>query len=110
MGFTMSGLGMSSLGMSSMGPSASAMGRADEDERRKRLENILGLLKRKPGRVSPKGIVDLCTREGVPVTQEKNLLTVELGTEAVCDVRIRIHEARAKGISVLTCLSDSAKE
>lgn len=81
MGITMSGLGMSSLGLT-----ASAMGRADEEERRRRLESIISTLKSKPGRVSPKGIMDLCNKEGLEVEQEKTGLLLMIGTEGMCEV------------------------
>src|SRR5689334_8517248 len=62
MGISMSGLGMSSLGMS-----ASAMGRADEAERSRRLQNILEVVGGKPGRVSEDGLLALCKKLGVSV-------------------------------------------
>lgn len=81
MGITMSGMGISSLGLT-----ASAMGRADEEERRRRLEVIISTLKAKPGRVSPKGILDLCHKEGLEVEQEKAALVLMIGTEGMCEV------------------------
>ncbi|KAF9700688.1 hypothetical protein EKO04_001294 [Ascochyta lentis] len=55
-------ISLSQLGM----PSASAMGRADEAERTRRLHNIIEILKQKPGRVSEENVLALCTRLGVP--------------------------------------------
>jgi hypothetical protein len=70
MGISLSGLGMSSLGMS-----ASAMGRADEAEQFRRLQNIATTLKGRPGRVSKKGIEDLCEQEGITVELETSRRT-----------------------------------
>ncbi|KAJ4347436.1 hypothetical protein N0V95_005438 [Ascochyta clinopodiicola] len=55
-------ISLSQLGM----PSASAMGRADEAERTRRLHNIIETLKQKPGRVSEENVLALCTRLGIP--------------------------------------------
>ncbi|KZM23715.1 uncharacterized protein EKO05_0005688 [Ascochyta rabiei] len=55
-------ISLSQLGM----PSASAMGRADEAERTRRLHNIIDTLKQKPGRVSEENVLALCARLGVP--------------------------------------------
>ncbi|OAL06393.1 hypothetical protein IQ06DRAFT_290339 [Phaeosphaeriaceae sp. SRC1lsM3a] len=92
MGISMSGLGMSSLGMS-----ASAMGRADEAERSRRLRNILEVVGAKPGRVSEEGLLALCKKLGVSV--EKNTDPAEahswmllIGDEAVCDITFKNDE------------------
>lgn len=92
MGISMSGLGMSSLGMS-----ASAMGRADEAERSRRLQNILEVVGAKPGRVSEEGLLALCKKLGVSV--EKNTDPAEdhswmllIGDEAVCDITFKNDE------------------
>ena len=61
MGITMSGLGMSSLGMSE-----SAMGRADEAERSRRLREIIDIIGKKPGRVSEQGLLALCKKMDIP--------------------------------------------
>ncbi|KAH8725001.1 mediator of RNA polymerase II transcription subunit 1-domain-containing protein [Phaeosphaeriaceae sp. PMI808] len=84
MGISMSGLGMSSLGMS-----ASAMGRADEAERGRRLHMILDLVGAKPGRVSEEGLLALCKKLGVSVeknTAEAHSWMLLIGDEAVCDI------------------------
>ena len=86
MGISMSGMGMSSLGLS-----ASAIGRADEDERRRRLETIIATLKTKPGRVGEEGIIGLCKKEGLEVMREPNpdgtvMLMLMIGSESMCDV------------------------
>ncbi|KAF2243953.1 hypothetical protein BU26DRAFT_523499 [Trematosphaeria pertusa] len=89
MGISMSGLGMSQLGLS-----ASQMGRADEDERRRRLESIITMLKGKPGRVSAENITALCGKEGIVVDHEESTdksnvtLTLVIGNEAMCDIAI----------------------
>jgi len=90
MGISMSGLGMSSLGMS-----ASAMGRADEAERSRRLQNILEVVGGKPGRVSEEGLLALCKRLGVSVeknTAEAHSWMLLIGDEAVCDVTFKNDE------------------
>lgn len=90
MGISMSGMGMSSLGLS-----ASAMGRADEDERRRRLENIIATLKTKPGRVGEEGIIGLCKKEGLDVEREELpggvvMLALVIGSEVMCDVSLTL--------------------
>ena len=84
MGISMSGLGMSSLGMT-----ASAMGRADEAERSRRLQSILEVVGAKPGRVSENGMLALCKRLGVQVDKnsaEAHSWMLLIGDEAVCDI------------------------
>lgn len=95
MGITMSGLGMSGLGMSSLGMSASAMGRADEAERSRRLQNILEVVGAKPGRVSEDGLLALCKKLGVQVeknTAEAHSWMLLIGDEAVCDITFKNDE------------------
>lgn len=90
MGISMSGLGMSSLGMS-----ASAMGRADEAERTRRLQNILEIVGSKPGRVSEEGLLALCKRLGLPYEKhpdEANTWSLIIGDEAVCDIKFKNDE------------------
>ncbi|KAF2830850.1 hypothetical protein CC86DRAFT_443714 [Ophiobolus disseminans] len=90
MGISMSGLGMSSLGMS-----ASTMGRADEADRSRRLQNILEVVGRKPGRVSEEGLLALCKRLGVSIeknTAEAHSWMLLIGDEAVCDVTFKNDE------------------
>lgn len=89
MGISMSGMGMSSLGLT-----ASAMGRADEDERRRRLESIISTLRAKPGRVTQDGIVDLCKKEGLEVMIDPGKdgvvqLSLLIGTEAMCEILVK---------------------
>jgi hypothetical protein len=90
MGISMSGLGMSSLGMS-----ASAMGRADEAERSRRLQSILEVVGAKPGRVSEDGLLALCKRLGVAVeknSDEAHSWMLLIGDEAVCDITFKNDE------------------
>jgi hypothetical protein len=90
MGISMSGLGMSSLGMS-----ASAMGRADEAERSRRLRSILDIVGGKPGRVSEEGLLALCKKMGVSVeknTAEAHSWMLLIGDEAVCDITFKNDE------------------
>ncbi|KAH7093339.1 mediator of RNA polymerase II transcription subunit 1-domain-containing protein [Paraphoma chrysanthemicola] len=89
------GISMSGLGMSSLGISASAMGRADEAERSRRLQNILEVVGGKPGRVSEEGLLALCKRLGVQVeknTAEAHSWMLLIGDEAVCDVTFKNDE------------------
>ncbi|CAI6313637.1 unnamed protein product [Periconia digitata] len=86
MGISMSGMGMSQLGLSQLG-------RADEDERRRRLEGIVSMLKSRPGRVSEEGIVALCKKEGIDFERAverdgTTVLTLVIGNEAMCDITI----------------------
>lgn len=88
MGISMSGMGMSQLGLT-----ASQMGRADEDERRRRLESIIAMLNKKSGRVGEEGIIALCKKEGVEFERAVEgdgsvILTLVIGNEAMCDIQI----------------------
>jgi len=90
MGITMSGLGMSSLGMS-----ASAMGRADEAERSRRLREIIDIVGKKPGRVSEQGLLALCKKMGIPCEKhmdEAGTWSLLIGDEALCDVTFKNDE------------------
>ncbi|KAF2020953.1 hypothetical protein BU24DRAFT_416615 [Aaosphaeria arxii CBS 175.79] len=88
MGISMSGLGL--------GMTASALGRADEEERRRRLESIISMLKKKPGRVSEEGIMRLCKQENLEVMPEgpphSRVLLLLIGDEAMCEVPVRFGE------------------
>jgi hypothetical protein len=81
------GISMSGLGMSSLGVSASALGRADEDERRRRLETIISTLKDKRGRVTEQGIKDLCKKEGLELMEDTGSLFLAIGSEGAVEVR-----------------------
>ncbi|KAF2750034.1 hypothetical protein M011DRAFT_397750 [Sporormia fimetaria CBS 119925] len=83
------GISMSGMGMSSLGFTASAMGRADEDERRRRLQSIISTLKSRPGRVGPKGILDLCQTEGLSAVEESGVLVLQIGNESLCEIPVR---------------------
>lgn len=88
MGISMSGMGMSSLGLT-----ASQLGRADEDERRRRLESIIALINKRKGRVSEEGISALCKQERVDMMREVQgdgtvVLVLALGDEAVCEISL----------------------
>ena len=65
MGISMSGISTLGLGGSSMG------GRGDDEERRKRLEAVLGKLRTKNGRVSEEGIERLSRRCGLEALWEE---------------------------------------
>lgn len=84
-------MGISMSGMSGLGLSASAIGRAaDDEERRRRLESVIATLKSKPGRVSEEGIMAMCKKEGLEVVREARgseaLLTLLIGNDAMLDV------------------------
>ncbi|OWY54642.1 mediator complex subunit med1 [Alternaria alternata] len=103
MGITMSGLGMSSLGMS-----ASAMGRADEAERSRRLRAIIDLVGKKPGRVSEEGLLQLCKRMGIPCEKhmdEAGTWSLLIGDEALCDVTF--HNDEIASVNLQTGLDES---
>ncbi|CAG5158497.1 uncharacterized protein ALTATR162_LOCUS5110 [Alternaria atra] len=103
MGITMSGLGMSSLGMS-----ASAMGRADEAERSRRLRAIIDLIGKKPGRVSEEGLLALCKRMGIPCEKhmdEAGTWSLLIGDEALCDVTFKNDEIAS--VNLQTGLDES---
>ena len=75
MAFSMSGFdGAGGLGMAfsmsnisgmNLGGTLSAKGRADDEERRKRLEQVVELLRSRPGRISPEGLELLAKRSGL---------------------------------------------
>ncbi|PVH99578.1 hypothetical protein DM02DRAFT_614985 [Periconia macrospinosa] len=86
MGISMSGMGMSQLGLSQLG-------RGDEDERRRRLEGIVTMLKGRPGRVSEEGLIALCRKDGIDFERSverdgTTVLTLVIGNEAMCDISI----------------------
>jgi hypothetical protein len=67
MGVSMSGLG---IGMSA---GASELRRADDEERRKRLESIIATVSRRPGRVCEEGIKRLRERVGLDFAEDVRL-------------------------------------
>ncbi|KAL5441753.1 hypothetical protein PMIN07_003985 [Paraphaeosphaeria minitans] len=88
MGISMSGMGMSSLGLT-----ASQLGRADEEERRRRLESIIALINKRKARVSEEGIAALCKQEHIDLMRDVQgdgtvLLVLGLGDEAVCEISL----------------------
>jgi hypothetical protein len=95
MGITMSGLGMSSLGLS-----ASAIGRADEDERRRRLESIVSTVKSKPGRVSVQGIRSLCKNHDLKIEDEPGELVIPIGTEALVTIPYKGDELQPERLAL----------
>ncbi|KAF1831955.1 hypothetical protein BDW02DRAFT_571527 [Decorospora gaudefroyi] len=105
------GISMSSLGMSSLGMTASAMGRADEAERTRRLQAIIEILGRKPGRVSEEGMLALCQKMGIPYEKhmdEAGTWSLLIGDEALCDVTFKNDEIVS--VNLQTGLDDSMPE
>ncbi|KAH9859556.1 hypothetical protein IAQ61_011337 [Plenodomus lingam] len=106
MGITMSGLGMSSLGIS-----ASSMGRADEAERSRRLQNILQTVGAKPGRVSEAGLLALCKSMGIACERapdDPGTWSLLIGDEILCDVTFKNDEIY--NVSLQTRLDESKPE
>ncbi|KAF2493465.1 hypothetical protein BU16DRAFT_563624 [Lophium mytilinum] len=65
------GMGISMSGLSGLGLTGSSMGgRADDDERRRRLEAIIATLRARPGRVSQEGVERLSKRCGLDFSSE----------------------------------------
>ena len=65
------GMGISMSGISALGLTGSSMGgRGDDEERRKRLEAVLGTLRTRNGRVSEEGIEKLSRRHGLEALWE----------------------------------------
>lgn len=65
------GMGISMSGISAFGLTGSSMGgRGDDEERRKRLEAVLGILRVRSGRVSEEGIERLSRRHGLEALWE----------------------------------------
>ncbi|KAF1977295.1 hypothetical protein BU23DRAFT_293680 [Bimuria novae-zelandiae CBS 107.79] len=107
MGISMSGMGisMSGMGMSSLGLTASQLGRADEDERRRRLETIIAMINKKKGRVSEEGIMALCKQDQVQLERSANadgsiVLTLVIGANAICDITILLDQVTSVKLEV----------
>jgi hypothetical protein len=85
-GVPMGGVNMD-ISLSQLGlPSASAMGRADEAERTRRLHNIIDTLKQKPGRISEGNVLALCTRLGIHFEKEGNGYILAVGESNLLEV------------------------
>ncbi|KAJ4989511.1 hypothetical protein SVAN01_05046 [Stagonosporopsis vannaccii] len=83
-------ISLSQLGM----PSASAMGRADEAERTRRLHNIIDTLKQKPGRISEENVVALCDRLGVHCEKDRNTYILAVGESNLIEIIFRDDEVQ----------------
>jgi hypothetical protein len=86
------GMGISMSGLSGLGLTGSSMGgRADDDERRRRLETIIATLRTRPGRVSQEGVERLSKRCGLDFSsdQEKDGRVIKsiAGKFFIADVR-----------------------
>ncbi|KAJ4324314.1 hypothetical protein N0V94_001372 [Neodidymelliopsis sp. IMI 364377] len=92
-GVPMGGVNMD-ISLSQLGiPSASAMGRADEAERARRLHNIIDTLKQKPGRVSEENVLALCTRLGTEYAKEgEGTYLLPIGDSNILDIVFRNNE------------------
>jgi hypothetical protein len=85
-GVPMGGVNMD-ISLSQLGiPSASAMGRADDAERTRRLHNIVDTLKQKPGRVSVENVLALCSRLGIEPHKEPNSWLVPIGESNLLEI------------------------
>jgi hypothetical protein len=85
-GVSMGGVNMD-ISLSQLGiPSASAMGRADDAERTRRLHNIIDTLKHKPGRVSVENVLALCSRLGIEPHKEPNSWLVPIGESNLLEI------------------------
>ncbi|KAF2193716.1 hypothetical protein K469DRAFT_652259 [Zopfia rhizophila CBS 207.26] len=108
------GMGISMSGMSGLGLSASAIGRADEEERRRRLESVIATLKTRPGRVSEEGIIGLCKKEGLEVVKEpqgkeeenRMKLILLIGNEGMCEIPMRNGEIENVNLELASDRSD----
>ena len=91
-GVPMGGVNMD-ISLSQLGlPSASAMGRADEAERTRRLHNIIDTLKQKPGRVSEENVLALCNRLDIGLGKEgDNLHILSVGESNLIEVSTRVN-------------------
>jgi hypothetical protein len=88
--------------------SASAMGRADEAERSRRLRAIIDLVGKKPGRVSEEGLLQLCKKMGIPCEKhmdEAGTWSLLIGDEALCDVTF--HNDEIASVNLQTGLDES---
>lgn len=108
------GISMSSLGMSSMGLTASQLGRADEDERRRRLESIINMIHKRKGRVSEEGITALCRQEQIHFERIVEadgsvVLILVIGDEAICDITLLKDEVTGVKLELASDDSDLYK-
>lgn len=100
-GVPMGGVNMD-ISLSQLGiPSASAMGRADEAERTRRLHNIIETLKQKPGRISEENVLALCTRLGIPYEKEGENYILPVGESNLLEVSAQSNVNNTA--EVLTC-------
>ncbi|KAI0572048.1 hypothetical protein A1F97_09540 [Pyrenophora tritici-repentis] len=94
--------------MMSLGITTSAMGRADEAERTRRLREIIDIIGKKPGRVSEEGLLALCKRLGIPYEKhmdEAGTWSLLIGDEALCDITFKDDEIAS--VNLQTGLDDS---
>ena len=108
------GISMSGLGMSSMGLTASQLGRADEDERRRRLESIIAMIHKRKGRVSEEGITALCRQERIHFERIVEadgsvVLMLVIGDEAICDITLLKDEVTGVKLELASDDSDLYK-
>lgn len=85
------GMGISMSGISQLGMGLSMTGRASDEERRKRLEEVVSQVKQRPGRVSPGGLEALAKRFGFdadvfPNRREGTFMCVLAGTYIMIEV------------------------
>jgi len=97
-GMSISMSGISGLGL--MGSSMGGSSRVDDEERRKRLEAVVGILAQKPGRVSREGVERLARKHGFEYQEDtkdvredikkgRKLLTIA-GQTVLIDVSARM--------------------
>ena len=108
-GVPMGGVNMD-ISLSQLGIlSASAMGRADEAERTRRLHNIIDALKQKPGRVSEENVLALCTRLGIDYQKEgNNSYILPVGESNLLEVSTQWSSADSSKITDMCRLTSAA--
>jgi len=103
------GMGISMSGISGLGMGFSMSTRGNDQERTKRLEEVIARIKARPGRVSPEGIKLLGERTGMDTAmEEKNGTTLCMiaGGSVLVDVR----GVKTRSISSTdTCRSNSIR-
>jgi hypothetical protein len=86
--FSSVGMGLSGSGLSGMG-GLSMAGPPTEEERRRRLEDVVAQVKRRPGRISPEGVKLLAGRSGMDtelVTKTSGTLCALAGSYFILDI------------------------
>jgi hypothetical protein len=76
------GMGITMSGMSGLNMGLSSMGRGTDEERRKRLEDVVAHIQARPGRVTPTNVKRLGERSGMTTQLEES----KTDSSSVCTI------------------------